>query len=222
MQIESLRRPPLHDELAEQLRDLIIRGVLAPGSKVQEQVLCDQFGVSRTPLREALRSLGSEGLILHTPRRGTTISPVTLADLEEAFPILGALEGLAGELACQNISDAAIAEARDLQARMEREHAAGDREAYFRTNEDIHRLILAAADNPTLARMIHSLDGRVRRARYFANVSTDRWSQAVSEHAEMLVALEVRDATALRRLLTRHLANKFEAIARRLAEEGVG
>lgn len=214
MQLDPLTLPrrPLHDDLVEHLRDLIVRGTLAPGSKVQEQVLCDQFQVSRTPLREALRSLAAEGLIVLTPRRGATIAEITRKDLEEAFPILGALEALAGELACQNLTDGDIAHARDLQAQLVRAHEAGDLAGYSAANTAIHSLILGAADNPLLAKMLKSLDGRVRRARYMVNISGARWAAAVAEHELILAALEARDGAKLGRILKDHIANKLSSL----------
>jgi DNA-binding GntR family transcriptional regulator len=101
---------------------------------------------------------------------------------------------------------------------MERQFAEQDREGYFASNEEIHRMILAIADNPSLTRMLRSLDGRVRRARYVANLSPERWAQAVAEHEQILVALTARDGEAMRARLTEHLANKFRALRKRLAD----
>lgn len=103
-----IERRPLHEELADQLRRLIIEGDLRPGEKISEKLLCDQFAVSRTPLREALKILMTEGLVLLTPNRGASVTELTIDDLEELFPIIGALEALSGELACQSITDEEI------------------------------------------------------------------------------------------------------------------
>lgn len=213
---DPIHRGTLHDELVDRLRDLIVEGALEPGAKVNEQALCDRFGVSRTPLREAVRSLATEGLVVLTPRRGASIAEITRQDIEEAFPIVGALEALAGELACQNITDAALARARQLQGTLEAQHGRGDLQGYSATNAEIHRLILSAAANPTLSRMLDSLDGRVRRARTLANMSDARWTAAVAEHREILAALEARDGAALGQALKRHIANKLTALCERL------
>ncbi|MEM0922631.1 MAG: GntR family transcriptional regulator [Pseudomonadota bacterium] len=208
----ALARRPLHDDLVEHMRDLIIRGTLAPGSKVQEQALCDQFQVSRTPLREALRSLAAEGLVVLYPRRGAAIAEITRKDLEEAFPILGALEALAGELACANLTEADIAQAKRLQADLVRAHREGDLAGYSAANAAIHRLILDAAANPMLSKMLKSLDGRVRRARYLVNISGVRWAAAVAEHELILDALQARDGQKLGGILKTHIANKLSAL----------
>ncbi len=209
---DQIVRRTLHDELLDRLRQMIIHGDLAPGDKVPERSLCDRFGVSRTPLREALKVLASEGLVTLTPNRGAMISELTLTDLEEAFPVMGALEALSGEMACRHITDAELAEIRSLHLAMVSHYERGELAAYFRLNQQIHECLLAAARNQTLATVYRSLAGRIRRARYLANMSADRWAQAVTEHEQILEALQSRNGIALARILKRHLANTFETV----------
>ena len=216
--VEPIRRTLLHDELAARLRTLIHEGDLAPGEKLAEQELCDRFGVSRTPLREALKVLAGEGLVEIVPNRGARVARLTIADLDEAFPVMGALEALAGELACANITDRQVTGIRRLHKDMVKHYRAGNLPEYFRVNEAIHDAILEAADNATLAKMKDDLAGRVRRARYRANMSEQRWAQAVVEHDEILSALENRDGPRLGNILKRHLANKLETVKASLAE----
>jgi DNA-binding GntR family transcriptional regulator len=213
-----IQRRPLHNELADRLRHMIVEGELAPGEKLAEKELCSQFGVSRTPLREAMRVLATEGLVLLTPNRGCTVARLTLADLDEAFPIMGALEALSGELACRHITDAEVARIRELHERMVRKYEAGALRDYFKLNEQIHQLILTAARNPTLAQMQLSLSGRVRRARYMANMSPARWARAVAEHEKILEVLAARDGKRLAVLLKEHLANKLQTVKEALTE----
>jgi DNA-binding GntR family transcriptional regulator len=213
-----IQRRPLHNELVDRLRHMIIEGDLAPGEKLSEKDLCIQFGVSRTPLREAMKVLASEGLVQLTPNRGGTVARLTLADLDEAFPIMGALEALSGELACRNITDAEVARIEELHRRMVRKYEAAALRDYFKLNEQIHQLILDAARNPTLAQMQLSLSGRVRRARYMANMSPARWAKAVAEHERILAALCARDGKRLAVLLKDHLANKLLTVKDALSE----
>ena len=213
-----IQRRPLHNELADRLRHMIVEGELAPGEKLAEKELCLQFGVSRTPLREAMKVLATEGLVLLTPNRGCAVAKLTLADLDEAFPIMGALEALSGELACLHITDAELARIRDLHERMVRKYEAGALSDYFKLNEQIHQLILSAARNPTLSQMQLSLSGRVRRARYMANMSPARWTRAVAEHEKILEALSARDGKRLAVLLKEHLANKLQTVKEALTE----
>jgi DNA-binding transcriptional regulator YhcF (GntR family) len=107
-------RRPLHEEAADRLRDMIVEGELAPGERVREQAVCDRLGLSRTPLREAMKVLASEGLVILQPNRGATVSDPGPADIADTFKVIGALEALAGELACERVKENEIAEIRVL------------------------------------------------------------------------------------------------------------
>lgn len=216
---QPIVRVSLHDELIARLRDLIVEGELAPGSKVPERELCDRFHVSRTPLREALKVLASEGLLILAPNRGATVSKLTVGDLDEIFPVMGALEALSGELAAPRITDLELAEIRVLHQEMVRHYERRDLKLYFRLNQKIHEKIMEAAGNPTLAQLHRGLNGRVRRARYLANMTPSRWAQAVAEHEEILHALESRDPARLGRVLKSHLHNKCETVKESLLTE---
>jgi len=209
---DLIRRRSLHDELVERLRELIVEGELEAGGKIPENELCARFGVSRTPLREALKVLATEGLVTLTPNRGASVSLLTLQDLEEVFPVMGALESLAGELACATITDPELARIRALHEDMVACWREGDRPGYFRLNQAIHQAVLEATRNPTLIAAHRALSGRIRRARYLANMSQARWAEAVREHEAILAALEARDAARLGRMLKRHLKNKLDTI----------
>lgn len=214
---DMISRRSLHHELADRLRALIADAEIAPGERINERALCARFDVSRTPLREALKVLAHEGYVRLTPNRGARAAALTVADLEEAFPVMGALEGLAGELACRNATDAEIAAILMLHARMAEHHRLGERAPYFELNERIHLGIAEAARNPTLALMQRSLDGRVRRGRYLANINQTRWDQAMAEHGEIAEALVARDGERLAAVLRRHLQNKLAALRDTLA-----
>lgn len=214
---DPIPRRTLHDELLERLRQMIVDGELAPGTKVPEKALCERFAVSRTPLREALKVLANEGLVTLTPNRGAMVSDLTLADLEEAFPVMGALEALSGELACANITAPELAAIRRLHEKMIGHYESGDLSRYFAANQRIHETILEAAGNPTLAALYRSLAGRIRQARYIANMSPERWAEAVAEHERIVAALEARDGAALGEILKRHLASKFATVKEALS-----
>lgn len=217
---QPIARVTLHDELVARLRDLIVEGELAPGARVPERTLCERFGVSRTPLREALKVLASEGLLDLLPNRGATVARLTPADLDEMFPVMGALEALAGELACARITDEQIAEVRALHYQMVLHYTRKELPQYFRLNQRIHELIMDAAGNAALTRMYQGLAGRIRRARYLANMSMARWDTAVEEHEAILLALSQRDAARLSRILKQHLQNKGETVKEALAADG--
>ncbi len=210
----------LHDELVERLRDMIMTGTLVAGARVDERDLCERFGVSRPPLREALKVLATEGYITLIPRRGAWVAGLSEEDLDEAFPVMAALEALAGELACAHATDAEIAHIDQLTREMADHHKAGRRDPYFDLNQKIHLAIAEAARNPTLWRLQRSLDGRVRRGRYQANISSSRWNQAMEEHVQIARALRARDGTLTGRLLRLHLENKSCALRETIQHTG--
>ncbi len=216
---EPVARPSLHEEAVGRLRDLIVQGTLAPGSRVPERILCERLGISRTPLREALKLLAIEGLVELNMNRGATIARLTVGDLDEVFPVMGAIEALSGELACARITEEQLAEIRALHYQMVLHYHRQELPQYFALNQQIHECIQEAAGNPTLSNVYRSLTGRIRRARYVANVTRKRWSQAVAEHEEILKALEDRDGPRLARILKEHLHNKCEAVKAALMAE---
>jgi DNA-binding GntR family transcriptional regulator len=208
----KIAKASLHNEAVARIRDMILEGRLEPGSKVSEKDLCELFGISRTPLREALKVLATEGLIVLLPQRGARVAQLTGKDMADLFEVTEALEGLAGKLACAKITDEAINEIRARHHEMLAHYTRGDRRAYFAANQAIHEAIIAAADNSVLTVMYESLRGRIRPARFMANVSRERWDQAVREHGEILEALSRRDGVRLRKLLQEHLRHKYQAL----------
>lgn len=210
--VQAIKRTSLHEELAESLQQLIVDGTLPPGTKVPERELCERYSVSRTPMREALKVLAKEGLVTLEPNRGAWVTRITLEDLEEVFPVMGALEALSGELACRAATDAEIAAIRRLHEAMVGHYERRELAPYFALNQQIHEAILQASRNGTLIAQYRSLATRIRRARYVANMTDARWGQAVAEHEEILAHLERRDGPGLARTLRAHLQNKLETV----------
>jgi DNA-binding GntR family transcriptional regulator len=207
-------------EVVERLRDLIIQGELAPGVKLNERVLCEGLRTSRTSVREAIKYLASEGLVELLPNRGAIVAPITATTVREMFVLLGALEALAGELACANASDADFADIRALHYQMLAYHARAELAPYFRCNQEIHLRLVECGGNATLANTYRSLNGHVRRARYMANLSRERWDHAVEEHEKILAALLRRDSATLPGLLRSHLENKMLVVLEALGQQG--
>lgn len=212
-------RRPLHEETVDQLRDLIVRGELAPGSRLNERVLTARLGVSRTPLREAIKLLATEGLVDLLPNRGAVVAPIDPARIAETLAVMGALESLAGELACVEASDDGIAEIRALHYEMLAMHARRDLDGYFRYNQAIHIKIVEASGNAVLAQTYRQLNANVRRVRYMANLSPERWDAAVQEHEAILAALSARDAARLKRLLRDHLSAKLATVLEAIGQK---
>ncbi len=205
-------RRSLHDEITSRLRNLITDGDLQPGEKVQEAELCLRFGVSRTPLREALKALAAEGLVVLQPNRGATVARITAADIDELFPIIGALEALAGELACARIGSGEIAALRRDHYRMVKHYKRGEWAGYIKLNRAIHDAIFAAAGNAALTQLYQQMLVRTHSVRFVAKKSAPRWQEAVEDHEKMMAALEKRDGKALAKILTVHLQHKADMV----------
>ena len=216
---EAIDRRPLHHELVDRLREMIIEGRLEPGQKIPEKALCERFGVSRTPLREAVKILAAEGFVELTPHRGAKVVKLTLKDFEEALPIMGALDAVAGELACQNATEEEIAELAALTDRMSERFEAQDLTGYYKLNSRIHALIMEMARNPTLTRSTRVLSERMRRARYELAMAPDRWAQAVEEHQAMVEALEQRNGERLGQIMKVHVTHKLQDLQAHLFAE---
>jgi len=205
-------RHTLHDELVERIRDMIIEGQLEPGSRIHEGQLGLALGVSRTPLREALKFVTSEGLIDLVPGRGGIVRRLTPRDVRNMLDVLTALETLAGRLACRNATDEEIAGVRDLHDRMMDFYADRQRLEYYKLNQAIHSAIAALSGNDFLAATHASIQSRLKRIRFIGNETPDHWAGAVREHGEMIAALERRDEAALTEVLTRHVEETWTRV----------
>src|SRR3954453_4408028 len=206
------QRPSLHEEIVGLLREMILESRLAPGSRIAEAGLCRQLGVSRTPLREALKVLASEQLVELLPNRGAMVSRVTLEETAELFEIIEAFEGLIGELAAERMTDAEIAELQDLHWQMLDHHRHGRRSEYFQCNQQVHRLLARTTRNSLLINDYVNYSRRIARARYSANSSHLRWDESVQEHEEFVAAAVRRDGRALSHLLRQHLRRTADSV----------
>ena len=197
----------LHDEVASQLRERIFSGALAPGSYVDEPALCAELGISRTPLREALKVLTAEGLLRHEPRRGCFVAEITERDLDEIFPVIALLEGRCAFEAASNASDAELVELEQLHDKLNRAARAKRINDYYAVNYAIHEAIIALANNRWLAQVIGDLRKILKLARLQQLHAPGRLEQSLSEHMAVFAALKARDAegaeAAMRTLLTR-------------------
>lgn len=216
----AVERRVLHEAVADRLRELIIEGVLAPGAHLNERILCEQLQVSRTPLREAFRTLAGEGVIELMPNRGAVVATLSRDDLEHAFELMAALEGLAGELAAKRATPVEVRRIRGLQADMAVAHSRRDLPGYYRINRAIHALIVGLAGNPMLTDSHTRLNAKLQAVRFRSNLNREKWDAALAEHAAMVKALAARDGPRLAELLRTHLAGKRATVLAQLDEAG--
>lgn len=193
-------------QVAGKIRDMIIQDELPPGRRISERQLADQLGVSRTPVREALRTLAREGLVETRANRRTFVAALQPAEISDTLVVLAAVEGVAGEMAIERMSDAEIGEVRALHHEMLAAYTRGDRLGYFKKNQEIHLAIVAGARCASLTSVHAILNGRAYRVRYQVNRYTDHWTEAVKEHEVLLEALEKRDRERFSALLREHVA----------------
>jgi DNA-binding GntR family transcriptional regulator len=208
----KLKRTGLHERAAARMRAMIIRGELEPGSPTQETKLSKALGVSRTPLREAMKLLAAEGLVELRPNRSPRIADIETDHVFELFEALAGIERLAAELAAQRATERDLQRLRLLQTRMESHHRDGRLDDYFAINGEIHGLIVRAARNAPLREAHETLLSRAERARYLALGAERRWSNSVEEHAAILAALEIRDGETAGRLLSAHVQRTGTAL----------
>ena len=208
----EIRNRSLHDQVVSRVRDLIIEGILEPGSRIDEARLIDELGVSRTPFREALRTLAAEGLVIVRPSRGSQVRKLTREDVFSMLEVLSHLERLGGELACQRATDNEIAALVDLHERMLDFYQRRERLPYYKLNQEFHSRLAALSKNPTLIEMQANLQARLKRIRYMGNQTPDFWAAAVSEHEEMVVALKSRDGARLGAVMAGHLTATWDRV----------
>lgn len=209
----------LHGEILARLRDYVVEGNIPDGGRIPEKLLCEMLGISRTPLREALKVLASEGLIELLPNRGARVKALNTQDISELFDLMGGLEALAGRLACERITSAELEEIETLHREMYGYYLRGERHGYFRCNQLIHERILEAAGNQALEANSRAVMGRIRRVRFAANLDDrgERWSEAVREHELILDGLRRRAGDELASVLFNHLRNKKNAVLAKLS-----
>ena len=219
MSIEQPNSQNLPEAIFQKLRSLLVEGKIAPGSKLNERELAESLHVSRTPIREAIRRLAAEGLVELITNRGAIALQLSLEDVIHTFDVIAQLEGFSGELAANNISDAALSELEALQYEMMASYARRDLSSYYKLNLRIHHLINQAANNPILSRLFSQVNARIEALRFRSNQDGVKWEKAVEEHQEMLDALKARDSGRMRKIMIQHVQNKRDVVVQLLKSE---
>jgi len=209
----------LYEEVAKRLRERIFTHEFAPGQWIDEQALAAQYGISRTPLREALKVLAAEGIVTLKPRRGCYVTEVSDRDLDEIFPVLALLESRCAIEATLAAAPEDLRCLETLHASLERHASQGNLDRFFEVNQDFHRAVMVLAGNRWLTQVIQDLRKVLRLSRHNSLLAEGRMQQSLAEHRAILAAIRSRDSERAGELMRAHLTQGRAAIARVRAEE---
>jgi DNA-binding GntR family transcriptional regulator len=206
--------PALYEQVAERLRARIYAHELAPGAWVDEQTLADEFGISRTPMREALKVLAAEGLVILKPRRGCYVAEMSERDLDEIFPVLALLEGRVAEEATCRLASADFSRLLAIHADLERYAATNDADHFFEANQAFHNCLQELAGNRWLSQLINDTRKFLKLTRRDSLRLHGRIEQSLAEHRTILAAIEKRDAAAAALHMHNHILSGRAALAK--------
>lgn len=210
---DSLAAPALYEQVAERLRTRIYAHELAPGAWIDEQHLADKFGISRTPMREALKVLAAEGLVVLKPRRGCYVAEMSERDLDEIFPVLALLEGRVAEEATRRLTGADFSRLEAIHADLERHAAANDTDRFFEANQAFHNALQELAGNRWLSQLIDDTRKFLKLTRRDSLRLEGRLRQSLAEHRLVLDAIRRQDSAAAALQMHNHILSGRAALA---------
>lgn len=215
-----LRQKPLHEAAVERLRDMIIEGELAVGERLHDGNLAEILSVSRTPVREAIKLLATEGLVELLPGRGARVADLSIASVSELFEVIAGIERHACELAAVRMSPRELEKLQKMHDRMAEHHRAGERHDYFKLNHELHLAVVANSKNAILQSTHAALIVKARRGRYTALASQARWKEAMTEHELLMQAFADRDAQKAGEIMLQHDRRTGEVVLHLLQNSG--
>lgn len=211
-----IKRRVLYEEVAEIIARMIYSSQLEPGQWIDEMQLCEELGISRTPLREALKVLASDGLVELVPRKGAYVKTISPEELDELFPIVALLEGFCAQLAAENISDEELVRLRHIHSNLERHAADKDIVRYYEDNILFHDALKNISRNNWLERLTLDLSRVIRLARQKQLKLGARLQHSLQEHRDILAAIEARDGDTANKAMSLHIQNQYVALKNKL------
>lgn len=203
---------PLRDVVFNSIRNAIIKGELKPGERLLEIQLAEKLGVSRTPVREAIRKLENEGLVTMLPRRGATVSGITIKHLQDVLEIRTALGELAVKLACMRITPEALEELKTIEAELEAKKDSDDVFELSNIDEKLHEKIYLATNNPRLIQMLGNLKEQLYRYRLEYMKAKDKREALLEEHRDIIAAIEKGNPDEGIKAIRKHIQSQAEEI----------
>ena len=210
---------PLRDVVFNTLREAILKGDLKPGERLMELQLASKLGVSRTPIREAIRMLEQEGLAVTPPRKGAEVAKMTLKDMEDVLEIRDALDELAVRIACQKISDEQLKQLEDMKELFEKSTQTGNVKKIAEADVTFHDVIYEATGNPKLVTLLNNLREQVYRYRVEYIKDPKNYPTLIAEHEAILESLKNRDVKNAVEAMHVHVANQAEAVKTVIQEQ---
>jgi DNA-binding GntR family transcriptional regulator len=195
-----------HKDAVALLREMILEGELTPGTRLREVAISQRLGMSRTPVREAFRTLAAEGLVQLLPNRSVVVAALNESESVDVFAVLGALEALAGQQACQRMTAAQLDRLGELQEDLELHFRELDRPSYIKANRGLYELMVEASHNTALILAWRLILPRAERARSISTLDRNRWAAALEDQRKVFAALAVRDGPLLANLMQDHFA----------------
>ena len=208
----KIEKATLHMRIADSLREMIMTGELKEGDRINENELCSAMGISKTPLREALRVLSGEGLISVVPNRGSFISKPTLSEIREMFEVMSVLEGVCARAAAAKMDSAQLHVLEKLHDGLEGEFQRRDPKAYIRINNRYHAFVQELAGNRTLNQIVDGLRKKILMYRFQSLNLPGRFEESIREHRELLDAFRDRRAQKAERIMKGHLMKQSAAL----------
>jgi DNA-binding GntR family transcriptional regulator len=210
--MKIIQKKTLHEEIANNLREMIMSGELREGDKIKENELCDMMGISKTPLREALRVLSAEGLIRLIPNRGSYVTTPTFEEIKEMFDVMVALEGVCARTAVEKMSDQDFIKLENLHQKLEKNFERKDQKEYIRQNNLYHAFVQELAGNKTLNQIVNGLRQKILLYRFQSLNLPGRFEQSIEEHRILLTAFRNRNPKKAENLMKSHLKKQCDAM----------
>lgn len=210
---------PLRDVVFNTLREAILRGDLVPGERLMELQLAAKLGVSRTPIREAIRMLEQEGLAITIPRKGAIVAGMTEKDMQDVLEIREALEELSVQVACDKITDEEIAELHKNMKNFEHSLKSGDLKKMAQADVEFHDVIYRATDNPKLINMLNNLREQMYRYRVEYLKNPQNHEQLLQEHEAIYKGIVEKDKSAVTEMIRKHISNQVAVVKHMIREQ---
>jgi DNA-binding GntR family transcriptional regulator len=220
--MHKIRATTLHQEIVSRIRKMVQKGTLVRGQKVNEKDLCESMGVSRTPVREALRQLTSEGLVQLVPHKGAFVSQPCIEEISDLFEVMSVLEGTCARLAATHMKERDLQKIETLHKELEAHYQNRDHEAYLKTNHVFHVFIQELTGNRVLNDVINGLRQKILLYRQRQLYQPERFDQSVQEHRNLLGAFRTRDPESAESLMKHHLLMQCKALVGLYANKEAG